>query len=43
MYHSSVVVDENPIHVAKQIVWEKILEVLPKAVPYQIQPVRTIN
>ncbi|XP_052072690.1 GTPase Era, mitochondrial-like [Mytilus californianus] len=38
MYHSSVLVDENPFEIAKQIVWEKLLEYLPKNMPYQLHP-----
>ncbi|XP_071178287.1 GTPase Era, mitochondrial-like [Mytilus edulis] len=38
MYHSSVLVDQNPFDIAKQIVWEKLLEYLPKNMPYQLHP-----
>ena len=41
MYHSSVVVDEDPMDVAKEIVWEKLMEHLPKGpMPYKLSPVR---
>ncbi|XP_033748742.1 GTPase Era, mitochondrial-like [Pecten maximus] len=41
-YHSSVVTDQNPYRLAEKIVWEKMLEHLPKEMPYKYFPVVTL-
>lgn len=38
MYHSGVLTDENPMELARQIVWEKLLDHLPTSLPYEIHP-----
>ncbi|XP_021349892.1 GTPase Era, mitochondrial-like isoform X3 [Mizuhopecten yessoensis] len=38
-YHSSVVTDQNPYRFAEKIVWETMLECLPKEIPYKYFPV----
>ncbi|CAE1163120.1 era [Acanthosepion pharaonis] len=36
-FHSSLVTDQDPLVLAHDLLWEKLLEILPEEVPYKIQ------
>lgn len=36
-FHSSLVTDQDPLVLARDLLWEKLLEILPEEVPYKIQ------
>lgn len=40
IYNSQVVTDQSPLEIAKMCVWEKLLDHLPKDIPYIVKVVR---